>query len=387
MTARRVLEALAIGVLVSQQIVYKSTIPRTRQSPPVTKLRKANTPALCSCPLSRVAALQPCSPRPPRLLPLVLLLRDVPPLVLQVNGAPARGEIPVPKDVLPIPDSPPAWSPQHRGVSRWPQRFVGEHKQQRNGGAFRCLVTAFPWPFTVFSQPFLDLFTNSRESHADETQRKAKRETENEYSRWMLTAAHQTGGSRPRPRSSGCSPGLRQHDSSEATAAAREARQLDVAYGGGCGGCGGGGSSGINNYYAYLHLHLRLRRRRRRRRRRESAVVFRARPRSRRRRRPARSSQLQSVCEGSKSAGISPVNAVVRELWKGRSIFSRATENGPENGPVFCECFACTNKYTAKCRSFFGAARARTSTQPGSARLHRAAHTGRHTHARTHTAH
>ena len=35
-----------------------------------------------------------------------------------------------------------------------------------------------------------------------------------------------------------------------------------------------------------------------------------------------------------------------RRLWKGRSIFSRATENGP----AFCECFVCTKKCTAKCR-------------------------------------
>ena len=35
-----------------------------------------------------------------------------------------------------------------------------------------------------------------------------------------------------------------------------------------------------------------------------------------------------------------------RWLWKGRSIFSRATENGP----AFCELCVCTNKYTAKCR-------------------------------------
>ena len=32
-----------------------------------------------------------------------------------------------------------------------------------------------------------------------------------------------------------------------------------------------------------------------------------------------------------------------RRVWKGRSIFGRATENGP----AFCECFVCTNKYTA----------------------------------------
>ena len=38
----------------------------------------------------------------------------------------------------------------------------------------------------------------------------------------------------------------------------------------------------------------------------------------------------------SKRAGTSPVNA--RRLWKGRSIFSRATENGP----AFSVCFACT---------------------------------------------
>ena len=35
-----------------------------------------------------------------------------------------------------------------------------------------------------------------------------------------------------------------------------------------------------------------------------------------------------------------------RRFWKGRSIFSRATENGP----AFRECFVCTNKHTAKCR-------------------------------------
>ena len=46
----------------------------------------------------------------------------------------------------------------------------------------------------------------------------------------------------------------------------------------------------------------------------------------------------------SKRAGTSPVNA--RQAWKGRSIFSRATENVP----AFCECFVCTNKYTVKCR-------------------------------------
>ena len=32
-----------------------------------------------------------------------------------------------------------------------------------------------------------------------------------------------------------------------------------------------------------------------------------------------------------------------RRVWKGRSVFSRATENGP----AFCEYFVCTNKYTA----------------------------------------
>ena len=45
-----------------------------------------------------------------------------------------------------------------------------------------------------------------------------------------------------------------------------------------------------------------------------------------------------------KRAGTS-VNRFVHEtIWKGRSIFSRATKNGP----AFCECFVCTNKYTAK---------------------------------------
>ena len=36
----------------------------------------------------------------------------------------------------------------------------------------------------------------------------------------------------------------------------------------------------------------------------------------------------------------------VGRLWKGKSIFSLTTENGP----AFCECLLCTNKYTAKCR-------------------------------------
>ena len=41
---------------------------------------------------------------------------------------------------------------------------------------------------------------------------------------------------------------------------------------------------------------------------------------------------------------FSSLNA--RRLWKGRFIFSRATENGPA-----CRaCFVCTNKYTEKCR-------------------------------------
>ena len=35
-----------------------------------------------------------------------------------------------------------------------------------------------------------------------------------------------------------------------------------------------------------------------------------------------------------------------RRLWRGRSVFSRATENGP----AFRECFVCTHKCTAKCR-------------------------------------
>ena len=39
-------------------------------------------------------------------------------------------------------------------------------------------------------------------------------------------------------------------------------------------------------------------------------------------------------------AGTSLVN--MRRSWKGRSIFSRATEDGP----AFCECCVCTDKYT-----------------------------------------
>ena len=41
---------------------------------------------------------------------------------------------------------------------------------------------------------------------------------------------------------------------------------------------------------------------------------------------------------GIQRAGTPPVNA--RRLWKGRSIFSRATENGPD----FCECFVCAQR-------------------------------------------
>ena len=43
-------------------------------------------------------------------------------------------------------------------------------------------------------------------------------------------------------------------------------------------------------------------------------------------------------------AGTSPVCA--RRFWKGRSIFSRATESGP----AVCEYLVCTNERTAKCR-------------------------------------
>ena len=41
---------------------------------------------------------------------------------------------------------------------------------------------------------------------------------------------------------------------------------------------------------------------------------------------------------GTKSAGTSLVHA--RRLWKGSSISSRATENGP----AFCECFVCAQR-------------------------------------------
>ena len=48
--------------------------------------------------------------------------------------------------------------------------------------------------------------------------------------------------------------------------------------------------------------------------------------------------QLPLIHCPDKRAGTSPVNA--RRLWKGRSIFSRATENGP----AFCGCFVCTQR-------------------------------------------
>ena len=50
--------------------------------------------------------------------------------------------------------------------------------------------------------------------------------------------------------------------------------------------------------------------------------------------------------------------------WTGGSIFSRATENGL----AFCECFVCTNTYTAKCRPSvlaFGAVHSQLESRAG----------------------
>ena len=53
---------------------------------------------------------------------------------------------------------------------------------------------------------------------------------------------------------------------------------------------------------------------------------------------------LRGFDDRSKRAGTSPVST--RRLWKGRPIFSRATENGP----AFRVSFVCADKHTAKCR-------------------------------------
>ena len=87
-----------------------------------------------------------------------------------------------------------------------------------------------------------------------------------------------------------------------------------------------------------------------------------------------------------KRAGTSP--AYASRLWKGRSVSSRATGNGP----AFCECFVCANKCTAKYRAsccdwLIEAARStwtsRVDMETTTQQINTTAHMDTHTHTHT----
>ena len=99
----------------------------------------------------------------------------------------------------------------------------------------------------------------------------------------------------------------------------------------------------------------------------------------------ASSERIVRSCD--KRAGTSP--AYASRLWKGRSVSSRATGNGP----AFCECFVCANKCTAKYRAsccdwLIEAARStwtsRVDMETTTQQINTTAHMDTHTHTHTH---